>query len=235
METPLNDELFLSDNARAALEAEEAADAAARGEGSIVVGAEPAVSTPEGALASGPLRFEIPVSLPAEIRCEDDMAAVLRRHAGWIESVLNPDSAIIGGRANLSGSDLSGFNLAGVDLRGANFSGAVLRGTILSRAILTGANFAGADMQGVDLRGARLRRANLSHADLRDADLAEADLRETVLERSGAVARKQEAEVLAAAVCGLEAGELKAEAPVAEQIQLSDTMSAETASDSLNQ
>lgn len=187
MEASLTDDL-LSDNQKAALAEEEAAEqctksgVAAVGEGTDA----------EADKASGPLRFEIPVSLPAEIRSEDDMQAVLRKHTAWIDSVLNPNSAIIGGRANLSGADLSGFNLTGVDLRGANFSGANLRGALLSKAILTGANFSGADLQGADLRQAKLRRANLQDADLREADLEEADLRETQAAKTQARQRQQE-------------------------------------------
>jgi len=121
------------------------------------------------------VQLDIPVSKPIKVETMDDIQQAVDRHADWIESVINPRSTIVGGRANFRGAELSGYNLAGVDLRGANFSGCTLRGTVLSGANLNGANFSGAVLTGADLRGAKLRRANLDGTDLRGADWDGAD------------------------------------------------------------
>src|SRR3989338_7615774 len=79
METPFIDEHFLSDNQKAALAAEDDADAIARGESLKPSVSTDAAAKADGVPTTGPLRFEIPVSLPAEIRSEEDMVIVMRR------------------------------------------------------------------------------------------------------------------------------------------------------------
>ena len=80
----------------------------------------------------------------------EDLAAVLQKHAAWLQSEEG------GERANLREADLQCANL-----HGANLCGADLRW---------------ANLREVDLGGADLRWADLCDADLRDADLQETNL-----------------------------------------------------------
>ena len=80
----------------------------------------------------------------------EDLAAVLQKHAAWLQSEEG------GERANLREADLQcatlhGANLCGADLRWANLREVDLRGADLREATLCGA----------DIYGANFREANL--------------------------------------------------------------------------
>jgi len=90
----------------------------------------------------------------------EDLAAVLQKHAAWLQSEEG------GERANLRGADLRWANLREVDLGGAD-----LREADLRRADLREVDLGGADLREANLHGADLRWANLRDADLREADL----------------------------------------------------------------
>jgi len=104
----------------------------------------------------------------------EDLAAVLQKHAAWLQSEEG------GERANLRGADLQEADLR-ANLSGATLWEADLSGANLSEANLSGANLREANLRGADLRDANLREANLRGADLREADLSGADLREADL------------------------------------------------------
>lgn len=105
------------------------------------------------------------------VTCREDLNTVLEAHAAWIQSVVNPNSKIGGGRAHLDEMDLSDYDLSGVDLRGAN-----LRRTKLVRTNLSGANLSTAD-----LTGALLEETNLTAAKLRKAVLIDTHMIKTIL------------------------------------------------------
>lgn len=166
-EGPANElAIELSENQKAALLLEEGIDAQ--------VAAESAA--PEEEPEDKKAYLNIPVSMPVEITCREDLDRALESHYVWLESVLNPSKKIGVGRANLKGADMSGWDLTGINLSGATLKQAKLIGTKLTKANLTATDFTNADLQGADLRNAKLKRAILTHADLRDADLDGADL-----------------------------------------------------------
>lgn len=124
---------------------------------------------------------DIIVSERAQIETREDLDPILKAHAAWMDSVLNPNSKIAGGRANLSGCNLAGMNLEGVDLRAANLKGADLNGANLSLANLSTADLSDANLTAANLQGAKLRKAVLLNAQLMGANLAKADLRRAEL------------------------------------------------------
>lgn len=124
---------------------------------------------------------DIIVSERAQIESREDLDPILRAHQAWMDTVLNPNSKIAGGRANLSGCNLAGMNLEGVDLRAANLKGADLSGANLSLANLSTADLSDANLTAANLQGARLRKALLNNAQLMGANLNKADLRRAEL------------------------------------------------------
>jgi uncharacterized protein YjbI with pentapeptide repeats len=119
-----------------------------------------------------------PTAQPSEIaviNSAEDLESVLELHKSWIESVLDPQRPVQGGRANLKGVNLDGFNLEGCDLRGASMQRASLKGTNLKGANLTGCDLTQADLEEADLTKAKLRRAVLQNANLIGARLDDTD------------------------------------------------------------
>ncbi len=136
---------------------------------------ELATATAEAPVKSNKLP-EIPIAQVAVVTCLEDLQRVLADHQKWAEAVLDPNTEVASGRANLTNADLRGYELAGVNLSGANLSGANLAGCDLEGANLSVANLQGAVLACTNLRGAKLRRARLEGADLRGADLTNANL-----------------------------------------------------------
>ena len=106
----------------------------------------------------------------------EDLAAVLQKHAAWLQGEEG------GERANLRGADLREANLRQADLRRADLRQANLCGADLRWANLREADLSGADLRRADLQAAGLRGVNLQKADLRGADLHGADLRGAYLQ-----------------------------------------------------
>ena len=123
----------------------------------------------------------IEASLPKQVDSMQELTELIRQHEVWINSVLDPDKKISGGRANLQGADLSGYDLNGVNLSCATLTDSKMVGTLLRGANLSRARLENADLQGADLTGARLKKANLQGADLREADLTDAYLEGAIL------------------------------------------------------
>ncbi len=120
---------------------------------------------------------DIIVSERAQIETREDLDPILRAHQAWMDTVLNPNSKIAGGRANLSNCNLAGMDLEGVDLRAANLKGADLSGANLSLANLSTADLSDANLTAANLQGTKLRKAVLTNAQLMGANLTKADLR----------------------------------------------------------
>lgn len=124
---------------------------------------------------------DIVVSERAQIETREDLEPILKAHAAWMDTVLNPNSKITGGRANLSHCHLAGMNLEGVDLRAANLKGADLSGANLSLANLSTADLTDANLTAANLEGAKLRKAILLNTQFMGANLTKADLRRAEL------------------------------------------------------
>ena len=123
----------------------------------------------------------VPLTDQAAPQCQEDLIPILLAHSQWLESVLNPQKTIEGGRANLKGADLSGFDLKGLDLRGANLQEANFSNAELQGANLSTANLKEASFHAANLAKAVFKRANLEGATFDSCDLNQTDFRRSNL------------------------------------------------------
>lgn len=121
--------------------------------------------------------WEIPVQETEVLETQEDLEAVLAHHQKWLESVLQPEKEIQGGRAQLADQDLSAFQLSGLNLRGAQLSGTKFHQMELFAVDFSTACLKGAEFSHCDLTGSLFKRADLSGAKFIHCQLANTDFR----------------------------------------------------------
>lgn len=109
------------------------------------------------------------IAEPESIATQSDLLKAAKRHARWIERILDPGCEETGGRANFGSCNLRGFDFAGLDLRCAGFVHAHLEDAKFTGAKLGACDFSHASLKNADFRGASLSKAKFTGADLTGA------------------------------------------------------------------